>query len=243
MAATSNPSIGGQPLPQKPEEQTPRTEEYPQQPAKQPMTAKATRCNEELARQAADAQAPPRRPRGRPRGSMTARRAEQASQSNQPSPQRSTRVEATANLTVDLPIGTSNNRAPPVAQNPNLDTTRNNPEPDRVNSRPSRPDNGRQPPPPIRHPPSPIRHPSPVQEVTRNTPQRPSCSGSRDGNRQARPGQGNEREETRDRRALQPSGSQMSRSQTARTGRLAGDPPPNHRATHQKKAKSYVRER
>ncbi|XP_062093522.1 pollen-specific leucine-rich repeat extensin-like protein 2 [Humulus lupulus] len=122
--------------------------------------AEATKRNEELARQAAGAQAPPRRPRGRPRGSTTSRRAEQvlppASQPVHPRPQRSNRAEGTTNPTAKAQTGAGNNRAPSVAQNPNPDVAQNNPEPDRANSEPSRP------PSPIRHPPSPIRYPSPV---------------------------------------------------------------------------------
>ncbi|XP_062100479.1 uncharacterized protein LOC133806386 [Humulus lupulus] len=289
MAIANNLCTGGRPLPQIPEEHTPRTEEYPRQPGKQAMVdpdpeersdssnsrgppaprpdedlyynpkryvpivelenrqlrkqlAEATKRNEELSRQAADTQAPPRRPRGRPRGSTTARRAEQASQPNQPRPRRSTWAEATVNPTAKLPTGTGNNRAPLVAQNPNPNTARNNLEPVWANSRPSGPDNGRQPPLPIRHSPSPIRHPSPVREVLRPAPRRPSRSGSQDGNRQARPGQGSEREATRDYRAPQPSGSQMSRSKTAETRRPTGESPRNHRATPPERATSYVSE-
>ncbi|XP_062104322.1 uncharacterized protein LOC133815503 [Humulus lupulus] len=204
--------------------------------------AEATKRNEELARQAAAAQTPPQRPRGRPCGSTATRRVEQASQPNKPRPQRSTRVEATANPTAELSTGTGNNRAPPVARNPNSNTVRNNPELVRANSGPSMPDNWRQPPSPIRHPPSPIRHPSPVREVPRPAPQRPSRSGSRDGNRLAKPGQGNEREATRGRRVPQPSGSQVSRSQTAGIMRSVGDPPRNRQATPPERATSYVSE-
>ncbi|XP_062119184.1 uncharacterized protein LOC133832925 [Humulus lupulus] len=134
----------------------------------------------------------PRRPRGCPRGSMGARRMKQvpppASQLTQPRPRRSNRAEATANPTAEVPTGMGNNLAPSAARNPNPDAARNNPEPNRANSGPSRPDNGRKPLSPIRHPPTPIRHPSPIQEVPRTAHRRPSCSGSRDGNRQARPG-------------------------------------------------------
>ncbi|XP_062089665.1 pollen-specific leucine-rich repeat extensin-like protein 1 [Humulus lupulus] len=228
MATTNNPSTGGKTLPQIQKEQTPRTEDYPRRPGKQPMAdqgpeegsassdsqgppaprpdedlyynperyipiielenrqvsqqlAEATRRNEELARQAAEVQAPPRRTRGRPRGSTDARRAEQGDQQAQlrprtntgdEHPRRNNRTEATDNPTAELSTGTRNNRAPHAARNPNPEPVMNNPEPVRASSRPSRSNNGRPPPSHIRHPPSPIRHPSPVQEAPRLVPQR-----------------------------------------------------------------------
>ncbi|XP_062100677.1 uncharacterized protein LOC133806605 [Humulus lupulus] len=173
--------------------------------------AKATKCNEELARQAVKAQAPPRRPRGRPRGSTAARREEQATQQDQPRPQRNTRAEATDNPTAELSTWMDNMLAPPVAWNPNSEAGRNNLDPVQASSGPSRPNYGRRPPSPIRHPPSLIRQPSPIREVPRPAPQRPSRSGSRDGSRQARPEQGNKREAIREHRTPQPSGRKISR--------------------------------
>ncbi|XP_062093972.1 uncharacterized protein LOC133800005 [Humulus lupulus] len=193
MAAASNPNTGERPLSQIPKEQTPHAKDFPCWPGKQPMVdpdpeerlAEAKKCNGELARQVANAQAPPQRPRGRPHGSTAARRVKQvpspASQPTQPRSQRSNWAKAIANPTAKVPAETGNNRTPTAAQNLN-------PKSDRANSGPSRPDNGRQPLSPIRHPPSPIRHPSPFQEVLRTAHQRPSRSGSRDGNRLARPG-------------------------------------------------------
>ncbi|XP_062104152.1 uncharacterized protein LOC133815313 [Humulus lupulus] len=187
--------------------------------------------NEELVRQAAEVQAPPRRPRGHPRGSTTARRAKQGAQQTQPRssantgkncPGMNTQTNTVGNPMVSVTAGTGDNRAPPVARSSNPKPVRNNPEPIQVNSGPSKPNNGRPPPSPIRHPPSPIRHPSPVREApqlapNRNqtgerAPQRPSRSGSQDRNCRARPGHRGKREATRGHRLSQPAGSHMSRS-------------------------------
>ncbi|XP_062075358.1 uncharacterized protein LOC133779409 [Humulus lupulus] len=162
----------------------------------------ATRHNEELVMQAVEVQALPRRPRGRPCGSTAAKRAEQGAQQAQPRPRanngnerpgRNTQANTSSNLTVEVTTRTGNNRAPPAARSFNPKPIRNNSEPVRANSGPSRSNNGRPPPSPIRHPSSPIRHPSPLREAPQpaphrnwageHAPQRPSRSGSRDGNR------------------------------------------------------------
>ena len=80
--------------------------------------AESIRCNEELAKQAAEAQAPPQRPRGRPRGSTTTRRAEQGAQQAQlgpranpgdERPRRNARTDTTSNPNVEVSTRTGNN--------------------------------------------------------------------------------------------------------------------------------------
>ncbi|XP_062100198.1 uncharacterized protein LOC133806078 [Humulus lupulus] len=234
-----------------PKEEILDEDEYPQSPGKQPMLAEAKKCNEELARLVAEAQAaqapplqnsqatpprdvhvPPRRPWGRPRKNAATRRAEQpsppAEQPVQPRPWRGNQAEGAANPTVEAPAGIGNNQAPSKARTQNPGATQNVPEPDRANSGPSRPYNGRQPPSPIRHPPSPIRHPSPVQ--------RDAQQAHRDRERRAGRRHGNE-ETARERRGPHPTRSQVSRSHTIETRRPVGNPSRNNHAT------SHVSER
>ncbi|XP_062103755.1 uncharacterized protein LOC133814863 [Humulus lupulus] len=171
--------------------------------------AEATRHNEELDKQAAEVQAPPRRSKGRPCKSTIARRAEQRAQQAQPRPRantgnerpgRNTQANIVGNPTVEVTAETGNNRSPQAARSSNPESVRNNLKPVQANSEPSRPNTGRPPPSPIRHPPFPIRHPSTLRDtpqpaphrnrVGEHAPQRPSRSGSRDRNLQTRPGHG-----------------------------------------------------
>ncbi|XP_062112613.1 uncharacterized protein LOC133823779 [Humulus lupulus] len=211
---------------------------------------------QQLARQAAEFQAPPRRPKGRPCRSTAARRVGQGAQprpranTSDERPRRNTQTNTTGNPNVEVTTGTGNNRAPPAPRGSNPESVKNNPEHVRANSGPSRANNGSPPPLPIRHPPSLIRHPSPIREAPRPdphrnqagvpTPQWPSCSGSRDGNRRTQPGHRGEREATREHRAAQPMGSHMSRSQTTGARRLVEDPPHNHQAHHPERNVSFM---
>ncbi|XP_062100293.1 pollen-specific leucine-rich repeat extensin-like protein 1 [Humulus lupulus] len=221
--------------------------------------AEATRRNEELARQAAEVQAPPQRPRGRPRESTTARRAEQGAQQTQPRPKanmgndrpgRNTQANIVGNPTAEVTIGIGNNRAPPAARSTNPESIKNNLKPIRANSGPSKPNNGRPPPSPIRHPLPLIRHPSPLREAPKPTPnrnragehapQRPSRSGSRDGNCRTQPGHGGEREATQGHRVSQPAGNHMLRSQMTGAIEPVEDPPHNNQAPQPERNDSFM---